>query len=132
GHGFWAEVPAERARVIAADADVTLKVLDERGQVRAQTAGFNETGVVGRRQFPLSFFDPLSLPPARPADLVDAKWTAEAVTRPNRARVYQPAAAAPTLVLAASATAFLLLGLFLTARAVRESADVAENGSPCM
>jgi len=123
---YFADLTNQIARIGSGDADLALGIIDNHGELVSSTAGFVDGGVTGRQTFPLMFFDPREVVAAPPPDLDRRTWTivASGAADPTLARAMR--GASWTLVVATMAAVILALGLFLSARAVRASAELAE------
>lgn len=126
---YFTDVTREIARIAGSDSGLVLTILDEAGTLRAASGPDASDGVAGRRQFSLLFFDPLSLSPVPPSDLVHERWTGQALVFPDRSLSAVGVGARTTLIVAVLAALLLGIGLALTARAMRENANLAEMRS---
>lgn len=103
--------------------DVAVVVLDSSGDIVGATAEIPRHGITQTRQFPLSFFDPALVPaPNRPADR--EFWTIQ-VGAALDSRSMGADTTRWMFVVIALAAAAAMVGLFLTMRAVRVTAEVA-------
>ena len=120
---YFGDILRQVSGISGADADLGVAVADARGDTIAATTDFPRDGISRERQFPLSFFDPGLVPAAnRPSD--EEVWTVRVV-----AAVDGPAIGAATarrmFILIALAGAAAMVGLFVTVRAVRATAEAA-------
>lgn len=83
----------------------------------------------GERMFPLLFFDPILVAARQPADLTVLQWTAAAVVSGDPTLLAANQGARQTLTVAAVTSLLLAVAVFLSVRAARESAALAEMRS---
>lgn len=122
---YFPELTRQVAR-IAADPDLGVSVVDDRGQpVVGSPAGAAENMIV-RRGFPLTFFDPWLVALDPPPDLSNASWDVQVRMDTDATLSATIAGVNRTLIFSAAAASVLALGLVLTARAVRESERLTE------
>lgn len=120
---YFGDILRQVSGISGADADLAVAIQDARGHTIAATADLPRDGVVRERQFPLSFFDPGLVPAAnRPAD--GEVWTVRVVAAVDSAAMGAETARR-MFVLIALAGAAAMVGLFVTVRAVRATAEAA-------
>lgn len=103
--------------------DVAVVVFDGLGDIVGATAEIPRHAVTQERRFPLSFFDPALVPASnRPADR--EFWTIRVGAAPDGRSTGADTARRMFVVIALAAAA-AMVGLFLTMRAVRVTAEVA-------
>jgi signal transduction histidine kinase len=122
---YFPELTKQVGRIGGTREGLRLSVLDEAGSRVADSGGVTDGGPVSRRAFPLLFFDPLMVALDRPADLTRRDWAVE-VEAASSVPGLGATDGLRTLVVAAAAAAVLALGLALTSRAVRATAQLAE------
>ena len=83
----------------------------------------------GERRFPLLFFDPILVAARQPPDLTVLQWTAAAVVSGDPTLLAANQGARQTLIVAAVTSLLLAMAVFLSVRAARESAALAEMRS---
>jgi signal transduction histidine kinase len=122
---YFPELTRQVAR-IAADPDLGVVVLDDKGTPVVGSAGEAAANTPVHRNFPLMFCDPLLVALDPPRDLSQASWTVQ-VRMDNDATLSATINGVNrTLIFSAAAASVLALGLVLTARAVRESERLTE------
>jgi signal transduction histidine kinase len=119
---YFPEVARQVARI---GNGLSLAVVDESGKLVWGTTRGTTRGPSVRRWFPVMFFDPLLVGVDLPVDLARQSWAVQADISGDEAMSPAMAGAKRTLLIAAAATATLILGLLLTARASRASARLA-------
>jgi signal transduction histidine kinase len=107
-------------------AGVQLTVIDENGQAVVGPSVRAQGSPSARRPFLLSFFDPLLVASWFPPDLPRRSWIVEGSAEGDTELNAAISAADHMLMLGAVAAVVLAVGLILTARAVRTSAQLAE------
>jgi signal transduction histidine kinase len=113
------------------EGSISLEVSDPNGAVVATTRpGARLTDVLHARQFMLSFLDP-DLVPERdlPPAAAVPKWTASVSAADDATLIAATRGSSRTLGLAIVAAGAVILGLFLTLRALKASADLADMQS---
>ncbi|MEI6666546.1 MAG: HAMP domain-containing sensor histidine kinase [Acidobacteriota bacterium] len=122
---YFSEVTSQVARIRPSEGSASLAVVDDRGARVAGAALTEAGGQTFRRWFPLMFFDPLLIAPDPPSDLSRDSLGVQVGLRDSPALAAATTAASRTLVMAALAAAALALGLVLSVRAARASAELA-------
>ena len=123
---YFTRLMVELDRLVPTTPGLALAVVDEQGARLAVSRTLTASGPSSRRPFPLMFFDPLLVAVDDRADVPRRTWAVQvdggddptlraAINGTNR-----------MLLIAIIAGASVACGLFLTARAVRASADLAE------
>lgn len=123
---YFRDLSTQVARI--AGAGITLSVTDEHG-----TSVFGDAAAQvdarDARAFPLAFFDPTAVAARQPADLTVRVWTAAAGVSGDPTLLAANEGAQRTLVVAAITSLLLAVAVFLSVRAARESAALAEMRS---
>lgn len=127
--GYFRELTAQVARIESRDGDLDFAVLDERGRSIAGGPTGHSSALAGRRVFPVAFFDPMVVAIDPPADLDIPSWTAVVGADRDVTLASAGRAAGRTLAVAAAMALALTAGLFLSLRAGRASAKLAEMRS---
>ncbi len=122
---YFPELTRQVAR-IAADPDLGVSVVDDRGQPVVGSPGGAAENMIVRRAFPLSFFDPWLVALDPPPDLSRASWDVQVRMDTDATLSATIDGVNRTLIFSAAAASVLALGLVLTARAVRESERLTE------
>lgn len=117
---YFPELTRQVAR-IAADPDLGVSVVDDRGQPVVGSPGGAAENMIVKRAFPLSFFDPWLVALDPPQDLSRASWDVQVRMDTDATLSATITGVNRTLIFSAAAASVLALGLVLTARAVRES-----------
>jgi signal transduction histidine kinase len=122
---YFPELTSQVARIGGTTTGLALAVIDENGH-RVTGDEPPSAGPTSRRSFPLMFFDPLLVAVNQPRGFSREEWTVEVggVSDPTLTAAIR--GSNRMLILAAVAAAALAFGLFLTVRAVRASASLAE------
>jgi signal transduction histidine kinase len=123
---YFPELTREVARIGAADPDLGVAVIDDRGQAVVGSPGEPAANMTVRRPFPLMFFDPLLVALDPPGDLSRASWHVQVRMDTDATLSATINGVNRTLIFSAAAASVLALGLVLTARAVRESERLTE------
>ncbi len=124
---YFEDLSTQVARM--AGGGVTLTVTDERGVPVLGPAPAHGADARGQRVFPLQFFDPTLVAARQPADLALRTWTAGASVSGDPTLHAANEGARQTLVIAAVTSLLLAIAVFLSVRAARESAALAEMRS---
>ena len=119
---YFSELTKQISHVTEGDPRLVLAIVDDQGRDVVRTRPFDDSDLVRRHPFPVAFFDPSLVAVNRPKHLVLHKW----VVLASGAADPVLAAADVTVFVAAVAALALVIGLVMTARAVRASADLAE------
>ena len=122
---YFPELTRQVAR-IAADPDLGVAVLDDRGKAVVGSAGEAAENMTVRRNFPLMFCDPLLVALDPPEDLSHVSWNVQVRMDTDATLAATIDGVNRTLIFSAAAASVLALGLVLTARAVRESERLTE------
>jgi signal transduction histidine kinase len=122
---YFPELTSQVARIGGTTAGLALAVLDEHGNRVAGSAP-HSGGPTSRRAFPLTFFDPLLVAVNQPAGFSRREWVVEVGGMGDPTLTAAIRGADRMLMLAAFAAAALGFGLFMTMRAVRAHASLAE------
>ena len=125
---YFPEITQQVARIVDARGGASLAVLDERG-TRVAGAMAPAGSPTIRRPFSLLFLDPLLVAVDRPDDLPVHEWAVEVAVVNDAALTTAMGIADRALVVAALATATLSLGLVLSVRAARASAELSDMRS---
>lgn len=119
---YFSELTKQVGYVTGRDPRLMLAIVDHEGRDVVRTEPFAHSELVRRHPFPVAFFDPALIAVNPPKDLTLRRWevlasgTADPVV----------AAADVTVLVMAMAALTLVLGLMMTARAVRAGAELAE------
>jgi two-component system, OmpR family, phosphate regulon sensor histidine kinase PhoR len=119
---YFSELTKQIGQVTGGDPRLVLAIVDDQGQDVVRTRAFVESDLVRRHPFPVAFFDPALVAVNPPKHFVLRKWTALAS---GAADPVLAAADVIVFVIAVAAVA-LVIGLVMTARAVRAGAELAE------
>ena len=130
---YFGELTDQVARIAGESGDLRLTIVDERGRPVVGRSDLAPGALVNRRTFPLAFFDPVLAaaggPPAgtlNPELSILRSWTVQ-VSTPAASPLGAAVLGADVTVWVAALAAFVLaLGLGVTARAMRMSAELAE------
>jgi signal transduction histidine kinase len=123
---YFPEITRQVAHIGAADPDLGVAVIDDRGQPVIGTVGVAAENMIVRRDFPLMFFDPWLVALDPPQDLSRVSWNVQVRMDTDATLSATIAGVNRTLIFSAAAASVLALGLVLTARAVRESERLTE------
>lgn len=124
---YFADLSTQVARM--AGGGVTLGVADEHGARVLGAAAAGRADARGERTFPLQFFDPTLVAARLPPDLALRAWTATASISGDPTLQAANEGARQTLLIAAATSLILAIAVFLSVRAARESAALAEMRS---
>jgi signal transduction histidine kinase len=122
---YFSELAGQVSAIEGSDRSVRFAILDDRGQAVVGTpvpAGSDTPAAT--RLFPVAFFDPTAVAVDPPADLGLLWWTAVAATADDPTLAAARRGARQTLALAAVMTLTLAVGLLVSLRAARASADL--------
>ena len=122
---YFADLTSQVARIAGNNPGVKLAIVDERGEPVAGDADAAADAFVSRRVFPLTFYDPL-LAAYTAGAATPGTWSVVVSAAPDPSLSMAQYNADVTLGFAALAAFVLALGLGVTARAMRLSADLAE------
>jgi signal transduction histidine kinase len=123
---YFPELTRQVARSGAADPDLSVAVIDDRGQPVIGSTGAAAPNMIVSRDFPLMFFDPWLVALDPPQDLSHTSWDVQVRMDTDATLSATIAGVNRTLIFSAAAASVLALGLVLTARAVRESERLTE------
>jgi signal transduction histidine kinase len=123
---YFAELLGQVTRIAGDNPGLTMTIVDDRGNAVAGEPGIGDRTFVSRRAFPVAFFDPVLVATNRRSAVVPLSWTALVSAAGDPALGVALYGADITLALAALAAFMLALGLGVTARAIRLSAELAE------
>jgi signal transduction histidine kinase len=123
---YFGELASQVGAIESGDRSVRFSILDENGHAVVGAplpAGSDTPAAV--RIFPIAFFDPAAVAVDPPPDLGLVWWTAAATTRDEPTLAAAERGARRTLAIAAVMTLTLAVGLIVSLRAARASADLA-------
>jgi signal transduction histidine kinase len=122
---YFGELAQEVSKIDDATRSASITIADEEGRTVASTQRSDFHGPVRHRQFPLLFFDRVMLSALAPGTHEGHLWTAtvEAVNDPAILAATQGTYG--TYVLLALTAIACVVGMLLTARAIRASAELA-------
>ena len=121
---YFRDVAAQVSRIAGSDGGVVLSVLDGSGAPVTSLPVSLSRDAMGRRTFPLAFFDP-NLQTTSPASGLQVQsWTAEATVVGDPTMLAANQGAQRTLAMAALTAILLGIGFFLTFRAARASTEL--------
>ena len=123
---YFRDLSTQVARM--AGAGISLTVADD-GGLPVYGDPSAAADVRDARQFPLLFFDPTIVAARQPADLTVRVWTAGAAVSGDPTLQAADEGARQTLLVAAITSLLLAVAVFLSVRAARESAALAEMRS---
>lgn len=123
---YFPELTRQIARMGRTASGLALAVVDDRGARVTSTSATTQGTPTSRRSFPIMFFDPLLVAVDQPADLPRQEWAVQVSGAADPTLLAAIHGANRTLIIAALAAASLAIGLVMTARAVRASANLAE------
>ena len=123
---YFGELASQVAAIEGPDRGVRFAILDDTGRSVVGASPPSDTSApVATRAFPVTFFDPSAVAVDPPADLRLPWWTAVATTRDDPTLAAAEQGARRTLAIAAVMTLTLAVGLLVSLRAARASADLA-------
>lgn len=123
---YFSDLAAQVAAIEGSDNSVRFSILDDRGQVIVGTpAPAGEGTPAATRTFPVAFFDPAAVAVDPPADLGLVWWTAVATTGDDPTLAAARSGARRTLAIAAVMALTLAIGLLVSLRAAKASADLS-------
>ena len=123
---YFAELAEQVAAIEGSDHSVRFSIFDENGDAVVGAPITSADGApVASRLFPVAFFDPAAVAVDPPADLGLVWWTAVTTNRDDPTLAAAERGARRTLALAAVMTLTLAVGLIVSLRAARASADLA-------
>lgn len=119
---YFSELTKQIGHVTGGDPRLVLAIIDDLGRDVVRTRAFEDSDLVRRHPFPVAFFDPALVAVNPPKHFVMHTWIALAS---GAADPVLAAADVIVFVIAIAAVA-LVIGLVMTARAVRAGAELAE------
>jgi signal transduction histidine kinase len=119
---YFPELTRQIAIVGGTDPQLVFGIVDDRGADVVPAKASISGGLVSRRSFPVAFFDPALVAVNPAGHLTLREWTVFVSAGADPAL----AAADVTVFLTAAAAVALAIGLVMTARAMRASADLAD------
>jgi len=122
---YFPELAREVSRIGGPDRGLAFGILDERGENVVATRPVEGAGPVGRREFPVHFFDSAAVAINPPASLPRRQWSVRVSGAADPALAAAIRGSNRTVVLAAFAAVALIAGLGLAARAIRANAELA-------
>lgn len=123
---YFAEIASQVAAIEGPDRAVRFAIVDDAGEAVFGAAPAAADGApVAQRTFEAAFFDPSAVAVDPPPDLGVAWWVAVAETRDDPTLGAAGRGARRTLAIAAVMTLTLAVGLMVSLRAARASADLA-------
>ena len=125
---YFDDLSTQVARM-AGGGGIALTVTDERREPVVGSVPSAPVDARGQRTFPLLFFDPILVAAQQPPDLAVLQWTAAAVVSGDPTLLAANQGARQTLIVAAVTSLLLAVAVFLSVRAARESAALAEMRS---
>ncbi len=123
---YFAEIATQVAAIEGADHSIRFSIVDDLGQVVVgERPPSDGSAPVATRLFPVAFFDPAAVAVDPPPDLGLTWWTAVATAKDDPTLAAAERGARRTLAIAAVMTVTLAVGLIVSLRAARASADLA-------
>lgn len=123
---YFREIVTQVSTIEGSDHSVRFAIMDEHGvPVVGDPPSDVATAPVAQRLFQVAFFDPTAVAVDPPPDLGLTWWTAVAETRDDPTLAAAERGARRTLAIAAVMTLTLGIGLLVSLRAARASADLA-------
>lgn len=123
---YFADLASQVTAIEGADRAVRFAIVDDAGEaVFGAPPADARNAPVARRTFEAAFFDPSAVAVDPPPDLGVAWWVAVAETRDDPTLAAAERGARRTLAIAAVMTLTLAVGLIVSLRAARVSADLA-------
>lgn len=126
---YFPELTSQVAHIGSTGTGLDLAVLDDRDRLITSTQASVRAGQPNRRPFELLFFDPRLVALQLPADLPRRLWFVQVTVARDPTLSAAIHAADRTLAVAALAAVALAVGLVLTGRAARTTAQLAEMRS---
>jgi len=121
---YFGDLADQTAHIEGDDNGVRFLLHDDAQQLVAGTGSNGEPAV--RREFPMAFFDPVTVAAAPPADLRMPTWTAVAIAEADPTLAAAEQGARRTLVVAAVMALALAIGVWLSLHAARANARLAD------
>ena len=123
---YFEELAAQVTSIESSDHSIRFTIIDNDGvAVVGRPVPPNSGAPVETRLFPVAFFDPEAVAVDPPPDLAMVWWTAVATAADDPTLAAAERGAARTLAIAAVMTITLAVGLIVSLRAARASADLA-------
>lgn len=122
---YFAELASQVTAIEGNDRAVRFAIVDDTGQAVFGAAPAERDAPLARRRFEAAFFDPSAVAVDPPPDLGVTWWVAVAETRDDPTLAAAERGARRTLAIAAVMTLTLAVGLIVSLRAARVSADLA-------
>jgi len=123
---YFGEIASQVAAIEGSDRSVRFAIVDDQGAPVVGAADTEPaTAPVARRMFQVAFFDPSAVALDPPPDLGLTWWTAVAEARGDPTLAAAERGASRTLAIAAVMTLTLAIGLIVSLRAAKASADLA-------
>jgi signal transduction histidine kinase len=123
---YFGELTSQVAAIESGDRSVRFAIVDDnRHSVTGTPIASLSDAPSAVRTFPVAFFDPAAVAVDPPPDLGLVWWTAEATTKDEPTLAAAERGARRTLAIAAVMTLTLAIGLIVSLRAARASADLA-------
>jgi signal transduction histidine kinase len=120
---YFPDITRQVARISGNDRGLTFGILDANNEpVVAPVAG---SVAIARRYLPLTFFDAVAAAINPPGDLAPERWSIVVSGATDPALAAATRASSRTVAFVALAAAVLVVGLVLTNRAIRASAELA-------
>lgn len=123
---YFGELAEVVSRIAAADSNLTVSILDDRGELVTGTPGTPPGGRIATRRIPAVFFDPALVALDSGNDLAAPQWTIRVSTAPQAPPALALGGADRMITITTLATVALGFGLLLTGRALGASADLAK------
>jgi signal transduction histidine kinase len=123
---YFPQLTDEVSRMAERTAGIVMTIVDDQGTLVASTPRGSLAHYFSERAFQVFFFDSLLIELDSPPDLSTNAWLVRVDATGDRALVAAIGVANRMLILTAGAVAALMVGLALTYRAVRASANLAE------
>jgi two-component system phosphate regulon sensor histidine kinase PhoR len=122
---YFKDLLREVARIAGTGDALALAVLDDHGRTLAETAPLPRGALVRDRPFPVLFFDPAMLSLLSPGAERAARWTARVGVANDETLAAATRGARRTFFLLTAAATAAVIGMLVTARAVRVRAELA-------
>ena len=123
---YFSTLAAQVAAIEGTDGGVRFSIVDDRGAAVVGTPSQTGTDApAATRVFPAAFFDPAAVAVDPPADLGLVSWTARATAEDDVTLAAAERGARRTLAIAGVMTLTLAVGLIVSLRAARASAELA-------
>lgn len=126
---YFSELAAQVARIEGSDGGIEFAMVDDQGRHVVGTPPAVASGPVGRRPFPMAFFDPQVIAVDPPPDFSLSSWTAIATAQHDPALATAERGARRAIAIAVAMAIVLSVGLILSLQASRASAQLVEMRS---